>query len=40
MVSFYDTFVNDTVVVGGAVLSEYTKKIYIDIIYFVVKLKN
>lgn len=40
MVSFYDTFINDTVVVAGAVLSEDATKLYVDVVYFVVKLKN
>lgn len=40
MVSFYKDFINDTVVVVGTVSSEDTKKLYVDVLYFVVKLKN
>lgn len=40
MVSFYKEFINDTVAVVGGVLSEDTKKLYVDVLYFVVKLKK
>lgn len=40
IVSFYKQFVSDTVVVAAAVLSEKTDKIYMDLLYFIVKMKN
>ena len=40
IMSFYREFLNDTVVVGAAVLSEDGKKTYISLLYFIVKSKN
>ena len=40
MVSFYKEFLNDTICIGAAVLSENADELYVDLIYFIVKSKN